>query len=113
MKPTDIREQVIRYCRTKMGCGNWYDDYISDNLQEALQVAESGGGLFELDHLVNLKELLGIPVTYKMFAYVDQIYSDETEDGCFSLFDVIEIPEEQQGIKDLIFNYLSNPVEKS
>lgn len=113
MNPTKIREKVVSYCRTKMGCGNWYDDYISDNLQEALQVAENGGGLFELDHLVNLKELLGIPVTYKMFAYVDQIYSDETEDGCFSLFDVIEIPEEQQRIKDLIFNYLSNPVEKS
>lgn len=107
MKTTNMQEQAVRYCRTKMGCGNWYDDYISDNIQEALQVAESGGGLFELDHLVNLKDLLGVPVTYEMFSYIDKIYSDGTEDGCFSLFDVIDIPEEQERIKRIVFDYLS------
>lgn len=107
-----LQEQAVRYCSTKLSCGYGYDDYILDNLQEALQVAEHGGGLFELDHLVNLKDLLGVPVTYEMFSYIDKIYSDGTEAGCFSLFDVIEIPEEQQRIKDLIFNYLSNPTDK-
>lgn len=101
-----LQEQAVKYCQTKISCGDCHDDYIREHLCAALQVAENGGDLFELDHLVDLEEMLGIPVTYRMLSYINSSYSNEYGDEFSDLFELIDIPEEQEKIRKMVLRYL-------
>lgn len=98
-------DKAVDMCVSKLGAnGMGLEWYVKEHLSQALQVVEAGGSLFDLDHLVNLSEIMRFDVSYGMYEFIDQYYS--AKDDTFSLFDIIEIPEKREEIKRLLDDYM-------
>ena len=61
----------IEYWDTSLG-----EDYsyAEDNPMETLEVAKHNGCLPDLDNMVNIKGIVGHPITWDMYSYIDYHY---------------------------------------
>ena len=72
-----IRENIINFLVER--CDRYlsnpgYQDYIKENLGEALDVMKHNGSMIDLDNIVHLKDILSINVSYEMYSYIDGNY---------------------------------------
>ena len=74
-------------------------DYASSNPLEAIECSKNRLCVTDMDNMVHIKELIGFPVTYEQYSFIDRHY-----DGSIMELDEESIPHLRWLLMDYIFN---------
>ena len=77
--------------------------YAESNPMEAIEVASHNGALFDLDDMVNIKNIVGFPITFDLYRHINTHY-----DGSLMELDKEDLPQLEWLIEDYVTNGMAS-----